>query len=102
MTKACKTCGAPVSVKSHRGKFTATERPAAVFYDGHELELTTTPAKLLARLAASEFVTIGDLLAVGVKSVNSLQVHLTAVRAVLPQGVTLENDFGRGYRLVLP
>jgi hypothetical protein len=101
MIRRCKTCGLSISVKACRGEFSATERPAAVFYEGRELELTRIPAKLLTRLASTDFVSTADLLAVGVKSTNSLQAHLTAVRRALPDGVTLVNDFGKGYRLVL-
>lgn len=102
MTNTCRHCGAAVPTVAFRGAFTATVRPHAVYYAGEWLKLSPTQARVLCALAAADYVSIGELRALGIKSDKSLMVHVFHIRQVLPAGVTLENDFGRGYRLKLP
>jgi len=35
----------------------------------------------------------------GVQSNGALRVHISALRQTLPSGVTVVNEYGRGYRL---
>lgn len=85
-----------------RGRFSKSDGPLRVYYDGKLIELSHKPTAILACLAAAEFVSLADLIALGVKSRNSLAAHLSGIRQVLPEGVTIDSDFGSGYRLILP
>jgi hypothetical protein len=102
MSTNCPTCGASVDVTPLRGRFAKSEAPLRVYYDGKLVELSAKPTAILARLAGAEFVSLADLIALGVKSRNSLAAHLSGIRQVLPESVTIDSDFGSGYRLILP
>lgn len=77
-----------------------TDQPAAVYWRGEKIALTRTPARILSLLAVEPYVSIDTFMGLGIKSINSLQAHVTAIRRALPHGIELENDFGKGYRLI--
>lgn len=58
-------------------------------------------ARLLTKLATAEYVDKRELRG-PIATDRTMNVHLSAIRRELPAGVVLENDFGKGYRLILP
>jgi len=85
-----------------RGRFAYIETPPTVYHAGRTLPLAKLQAKLLARLVSAEFVTVAELMAVGVKTPNSLRAQLSTLRHKLPAGCTLVNAYAKDYHLSIP
>lgn len=83
-----------------RGQFTLTERPLAIFWAGKRLPLRPMGVRLLARLAAADYVTRDELRG-PITRTATLNVHLVDIRRALPEGVTIKNEFGKGYWLTV-
>lgn len=82
-----------------KGRLIASTNPDLVTMDGVVLPLFPRATSILVLLVASDFVELGTLMGM-VKSVESLRVHMSSIRQFLPNGMTLENDERKGYRLV--
>lgn len=99
--RRCPTCKADLPSQRLRGGFSALLDPPLIFYHGERLRLTPAAARVLTMLAAQKFVSKEELRS-SVANDRILNVHLTTIRHVLPAGVELHNDFGKGYRLDVP
>lgn len=71
-----------------------------VTLDGVPLPLFPRATAILILLVAEDFVDLKRLMGM-VKSVESLRVHMSSIRQFLPNGMTLENDERKGYRLAI-
>lgn len=96
VTTPCPGCG---SVTVQRGPLVSIEQHAGIYANGKRLRLPPAAAKVLQMLIVQEYATADELAAVVTR--KSLKVHITRARAVLPPNVSIENDWGKGYRLVV-
>jgi hypothetical protein len=91
----------PAPLIWHKGPLTAVIEPTdMVTLAGVPLPLFPRAMAILVLLVAADFVELKTLMTM-VKSVESLRVHMSSIRQYLPNGITLENDERKGYRLVL-
>lgn len=85
-------------VETHtRGPLRAVDQVSGIYAGERRLRLPKTPLAILRHLIVYGQATHAELS--GVSSAGSLKVHITRIRAVLPEGVTIENEWGVGYRL---
>ena len=99
--RICPTCKAGLPAQRLRGGFSALNDPPLVFYNGERLRLTPMASRMLIRLASSKFISKAELKG-DVANDKTMNVHLYSVRRILPAGVELVNEKGKGYRLLVP
>lgn len=80
----------------HKGPLSACND--MVTLDGVPLPLFPRAMTICALLISHDFVPLATLMPM-VKSRESLRVHMSSIRPFLPNGMKLENDEGKGYRL---